>query len=472
MHRVLACRWLAAGGAAIASTMSIPVYAKEKKKISMAELKAHDNSKTGVWVSYKNKVYDVTGFIDQHPGGKERIMMAAGGAIDPYWNLYQQHLTPEVRAILEEQTVVGELEVDESCEISLEDPFRNDPERHPALIVQKDKPFNAEPPLALLRDHWVTPETLHYKRNHMPVPPNRESFTFQGDTIVISDLSKSFQETTLTVTLQCGGNRRKEMDAVEPTQGLKWGPGVISTSQWTGIKLSDFLQAHGIDKTSGKHLCFSGSDQPYDASLSIEHALDPNKEVLLAYKMNGKDIPADHGRPLRLIVPGVIGARNVKWVDKVYISDEPAKSTWQRGPAYRKYSPKIKNVKETVKEPDAAAIYDMPVQSVICVIDSEQDEVRGLAWSGGGRRITKVEVSLDKGETWQSATLEQGSNQPSGRAWAWTFWSFDADEMMDNCTEVWSRATDEKGNAQPLDIRCIWNFRGILNNSVHRKVVR
>lgn len=447
------------------------VFKKEKKSfleentISISELKKH-NTKKDAWVAYKGKVYDITDFIEKHPGGVNKIMLAAGGNIEPFWNMYQQHLTNNIFDILNSY-YIGELETLQE-EVIYQDLYKNDPKRHPALKIHQNKPFNAEVPMELLRHEWITPNALHYVRNHMPVPKLYENIVLTVDNkefeINIEEMKKKFESISLYVTLQCGGNRRDEFNKTETVQGIKWKAGVISNSKWTGIPLKTFLESFGVnlEKHKGMHVCFQGADMPFDASLKVEYALDANKQVLIAYKMNDDDILPDHGFPLRLVVPGVVGARSVKWLNKISISSEEAESTWQRGPAYKKYKPHIKDAQQAQAVIDAPSVYEMPVQSIISSVD--EGEVLGIAWSGGGKKIIKVEISVDDGKTYIEADLMEGKNQEYGKAWAWTFWEAEIPEGL-IYNNVRSRATDEDGNIQPSDIKDIWNFRGILNNS-------
>uniref|UniRef100_A0A0K0D854 Cytochrome b5 heme-binding domain-containing protein n=1 Tax=Angiostrongylus cantonensis TaxID=6313 RepID=A0A0K0D854_ANGCA len=116
-------------------------------------------------------VYDVTDFVASHPGG-DKILLAAGGSVEPFWALYAQHKTKEVMEILEELRI-GNLdpkEVETTKQMDVSDPFSTDPERHPALIVNQQRPFNAETPPVLIMDHFLTPNDLFFVRNHMPVP--------------------------------------------------------------------------------------------------------------------------------------------------------------------------------------------------------------------------------------------------------------------------------------------------------------
>ena len=201
--------------------------------------------------------------------------------------------------------------------------------------------------------------------------------------------------------------------------------------------------------------------------------------------------------PLRAVVPGVLGARSVKWVTRVVASSEPAHSNWQRGFPYKGMSPNLRDFKGV--DPDTLpTVYEMPVQSAIvshtagATVDAGATaevracwlglapwsltllylQVSGYAWSGGGRNIARVDVSADGGKTWTTAQLGQGSEQQFGQAWAWTFWSADVDVPAGDSAELVCKAIDVSMNSQPDSPKGIWNLRGILNNSWHRVPVQ
>ena len=144
--------------------------------------------------------------------------------------------------------------------------------------------------------------------------------------------------------------------------------------------------------------------------------------------MNDKDIPIDHGFPLRLIAPGVLGARNVKWLARIVLSDEESQSHWQRKD-YKSFSPNVDW--DNVDFDSAPSIQEMPIQSAICepkegqtvkVSDRETIEVNGYAWSGGGRKVIRVDVSGDGGHNWVTAQLKQ-EDSPLNRTYSWTLWT-------------------------------------------------
>ena len=228
----------------------------------------------------------------------------------------------------------------------------------------------------------------------------------------LEELKTKFEQHTLTVAIQCAGNRRDEMNGIKKVKGLTWAEGAIGNAKWTGVKLRDVLMAAGFKERSdytGKHIQFEGLDMdvskaPYGASISLSKALDPSSDVLIAFAMNGEDIPKDHGYPVRIIIPGVVGARQVKWLSKIVIADEESRCHWQRND-YKGFSPSTDW--DTVDFTTMPSIQDLPVQSAICeplngtLLEEGTEEftVKGYAWSGGGRGIVRVDVSPDGGES-------------------------------------------------------------------------
>lgn len=468
----------------------LPIYTQE-------EVAKHHSSAKGVWVTYKGGVYDITDFVSLHPGG-DKILLAAGGALEPFWALYAVHNQEHVLEMLS-QYKVGELrEEDRTLDSSSLDPYAKDPPRHPVLRVNSQKPFNAEPPTQILTENFITPSAFFFKRNHLPVPQVDPS-TYQleirglpGGTVSLSleDLKSRFPKHTVTATLQCAGNRRSEMNQVKLVKGLNWGIAAISNATWAGPRLRDVLLYAGY-KSRGKaqHVHFEGLDKDvtgttYGASIPLGKALSEEGDVILAYEMNGEDLPADHGFPVRVVVPGVVGARNVKWLGKIVLSEVESSSHWQQND-YKGFSPGTDW--DTVDFKSAPAIQELPVQSAItwppegAVLDHSLGEVtvKGYAWSGGGREIVRVDVSLDGGKTWQVAKLQGGEGEaldpspPPGRAWAWKLWELSA--PLPNGTqemEIICKAVDSSYNVQPDSVAPIWNLRGVLSNAWHRVKVK
>ncbi|XP_052525757.1 sulfite oxidase, mitochondrial [Tympanuchus pallidicinctus] len=463
---------------AAAAAPSYPRYTRE-------EVGRHRSPEERVWVTHGTDVFDVTDFVELHPGGPDKILLAAGGALEPFWALYAVHGEPHVLELLQ-QYKVGELSPDEAPPApDAQDPFAGDPPRHPGLRVNSQKPFNAEPPAELLAERFLTPNELFFTRNHLPVPvvePSSYRLRVDGPggrtlSLSLDELRSRFPKHEVTATLQCAGNRRAEMSHVRPVKGLPWDIGAISTARWGGARLRDVLLHAGFpEERQGEwHVCFEGLDAdpggaPYGASIPYGRALSPAADVLLAYEMNGAELPRDHGFPLRVVVPGVVGARSVKWLRRVAVSPAESPSHWQQND-YKGFSPCVDW--DTVDYRTAPAIQELPVQSAVtqprpgAAVPPGELTVKGYAWSGGGREVVRVDVSLDGGRTWKVARLA-GEKAPLGRAWAWALWELTVPVAAGTELEIVCKAVDSSYNVQPDSVAPIWNLRGVLSTAWHR----
>ncbi|KAM3570199.1 hypothetical protein VYU27_007723, partial [Nannochloropsis oceanica] len=245
------------------------------------------------------------------------------------------------------------------------------------------------------------------------------------------------------------------------------------------------------DEVGLAHVHFVGLDtdmskQTYEASIPINKALDRRGDVLLAFEMNGEPIPRDHGYPVRAVVPGTVGARNVKWVGKVLASKTESQGFWQQRD-YKNFSPSTDW--ENVDFDRAPAIQDMPIQSAIAAIEGGLEEggddeeegvgsltIKGYAYSGGGRGVARVDISIDGGKTWEVADIKQGGwkHGDYARTWTWALWEHHVPEAKLKGLEeadICVKATDTSYNVQPERIEPYWNLRGVLANSWARQKV-
>jgi sulfite oxidase len=457
-------------------------------------------------------VYDITDFIEQHPGG-EVILRACGGSIDAYWKLFSIHQKPEVYDILKDMYIgqIDERDLNSSGQINWEvlgdkakdyvvdDLFQHDPKRDPSLIYQTEKPCNAETPGNLLTD-FLTPLRLFFVRNHFWVPRDGEapgSLTIglsDGEemTYSLDDLKSKFKEHTITVTLQCSGNRRSHMSksALGKTSGLQWDIGAIGTAEFSGVRLRDVLKDAGYcvegdcpapkqcaTDDCDKHVEFTSPSDTYAVSIPLQTAINPQADVLLAWDMNGEPINRDHGGPIRAVVPGTTAARSVKWLGKVSIGCDESASQWQQRD-YKCFGPNVKQTQLKGEDwEEAQAIQETPVQSAITNIlkanGNNKTTVQGFAYSGGGRSIVRVDVSADGGKTWKQADLHKDQAKGS-RRWAWTMWSIQwpKDEIKPGQeTEFVVKAVDDSYNTQPETFEGTWNFRGLCANAWYRITV-
>jgi sulfite oxidase len=478
----------AAGG----PTFSAGEYRADLPTFPEAEVLQHGPTASRVWVTYRAGVYDVTDFVDKHPGGRNRIMLAAGASIEPFWRQFSIHNHDEVRKILEGQRIGNLKEFDpvaaaakqEQAEREAQRMWDEEPKRHPALTVKSAKPFNAETPAAAMTGASVVANEIFYVRNHMPVPDiDASNFCLEvrGEGLksrchTLEDLKRKFTQHTVESSIQCGGNRRSDAAKAGPVKGLSWTGGAIGNASWRGVWLRDVIEeaADGEASHLSGHVKFGGADRDaaskFEVSIPVPHAMDPDRDVLIAYEMNGEQLPRDHGYPLRAVVPGVVGVRNCKWLTSVTVDREESQSDWQQ----RDY----KNFPSWLKgpEPGYDSVYDMPIQSQITEATRDGDEVtvKGYAYCGGGRGVQRVEVSSDGGRVFERAARldDCGIQQPKGKRWAW--YQFEssftlpgelgkkAADTVEPVADICARAISGTHDVQP-PIAAL-NFRGLLYN--------
>jgi len=397
---------------------------------------------------------------------------------------------------------------------------RNTPDRwiprDPRLIrLTGVHPFNVEPPLSDLFDEgFLTSPELFFVRNHGYVPkvPDEDltnwEFTVEGMVkhpfkLTLKDLLKLYESKTYPVTLVCAGNRRKEQNVVRKTKGFSWGAAGVSTALFTGVVMADLLKT-ASPMRGARYVCMEGADKLpngcYGTSVKLNSALDPNKGMMLAYKMNGEMLQPDHGRPLRAVIPGQIGGRSVKWLKRLIITSEPS-DNW-----YHIYDnrvlPTMVSPEESSNNPrwwtdERYAIHDLGTNSATAYPEHGEQlaligapefyRVKGYAYAGGGRRVTRVELTLDKGKTWRLANIDYAEDQyrEAGprelfggtldmewreTCFCWCLWDLDLPvSALADAQDICVRAMDESMNVQPRDM--YWSVLGMMNNPWYRVTI-
>jgi sulfite oxidase len=270
---------------------------------------------------------------------------------------------------------------------------------------------------------------------------------------------------------------------LKEVNGIDWYDGAVMNCKWRGPLLKDVLEKATIDlpkdQYANAHVAFACHQTQcqdadwYGASIPLSRALKDTSRIMLALEMNDEPLPANHGAPVRVVTPGIAGARSVKWLDRIVVQLEECENYYQQHD-YKILPPEAKD-KESAELwwGKVPAIQDMPINSVIGVPkgDSkvERDgngcvEVRGYALpSGANGPVTKVEVSGDGGKSWTDAEiLEVPDTQGAELKWAWSLWRASVKIEPGRGKTILSRATDSKGNTQA---KCPeWNYRGVAYN--------
>lgn len=286
-------------------------------------------------------------------------------------------------------------------------------------------------------------------------------------TFSIADLQKAFPVVTMAGMVECAGAGRSNY--VPRASGTPWGAtGGMGCPQWTGVRLRDVLEAAGLGGKAA-HVAGQGGDPgavataaPVIRSIPMAKAMDEN--TLVAWGMNGGPLPAVHGFPLRLLVPGWVGSASTKWLHTLTVLDAPFKGTYMNN-SY--VTPKYP-VKPGEKMPaDTVSTQAWPIKSMITspAPDSshkgnQQITVRGKAWVGEGR-VSHVDVSWDEGVTWHRASLKRAKDK-----YAWSTFSYEFQPQRFGYVTFLARATDDRGNMQP--VTPLWNPLGYFWNGIHR----
>jgi sulfite oxidase len=341
------------------------------------------------------------------------------------------------------------------------------------LIVHEEEPFNAETGLAALAEGPVTATDAFYVRGHGAVPEvdagewrlRVRGLVERELDLSLTTLREAFVERAVTATLQCAGNRRAGLMAVRDIPGeAPWGPGATGTAVWAGVALADVL---GLARPlrAAAHVAFVGADvcpeatpaQRFGGSVPLDKACRP--EVLLARAMNGAPLPPVHGGPLRVVVPGYIGARSVKWLERIEVRATPWEGYFQHV-AYRLLPA------DATPGPGAGMALGLVALNadVLSPADGQTVaagavEVRGYAFAGGERHVARVDVSLDHGATWSQAELLDDLGR-----WAWRHWRTTV-QLTPGEHDILVRAWDSSAATQPEDEAALWNPKGYANNA-------
>jgi len=325
-------------------------------------------------------------------------------------------------------------------------------------IVRCEQPLNLEMPFEQL-DGFITPTEAFYVRTHFPIPEidkNKWRLRVEGEVkrpfeLGYDELLK-LEARKIPVTLECAGNNR---DFLEPkVKGVQWGLGAVGNAEWTGVPLSILLDRAGANSGTGE-VILEGADggkledpKSPTGELRFARSIPLTKaraDVLLAYKMNDVDLPAQHGFPLRAIVPGWYAMASIKWLKRIIVTDKPFNGYYQTlDYAYWKRRGEIADL-VPLSEIAIKAEIARPAEGEIISAHSKV-RIHGAAWTSDDE-ITKVEVSTDGGSAWSEAKLVGVAKRN-----AWRLWEFDWKTPSEpGKQKLIVRATDSQGRTQPIE---------------------
>jgi len=325
-------------------------------------------------------------------------------------------------------------------------------------IVRSEDPLNLEMPFEKL-DGFITPTEAFYVRTHFPIPKidkNKWRLRVEGEVkkpfeLGYDELLK-LKSRKIPVTLECAGNNR---NFLEPkVKGVQWGLGAVGNAEWTGVRLSILLDRAGVHSGAGEVILEGADGGKLDdpkgpaGELKFARSIPLTKaraDVLLAYKMNEVDLPAQHGFPLRAIVPGWYAMASIKWLERIIVTNKPFTGYYQTlDYAYWKRRGEIADL-VPLSEIAIKAEIARPAQGEIISANSKV-RIHGAAWTSDDE-ITKVEVSTDGGSVWSEAKLIGAAKRN-----AWRLWEFNwKTPSKPGKQKLIARATDSQGRTQPIE---------------------
>jgi sulfite dehydrogenase len=364
---------------------------------------------------------------------------------------------------------------------SVELPFANGrrnlvafPEKRP-LIVLTSRPPQLETPFEVFNEGLITPNDAFFVRYHnagipTSIDADKHVIKIGGNAagkpyeLSLADMRTQFKPIEYLAVNQCSGNSRG-LFSPRVTGGQLFN-GAMGNARWVGVALKDVL-ARAELKGSARQVTFNGLDQAllgggdFIKSIDVNHAMDG--EVMIAYQMNGSDIPFLNGYPVKLIVPGYYGTYWVKHLSEIGVVDQTFEGFWMK-PAYR-----IPDNDCACVEPGTAPTATRPigrfnVRSFITSVKDgsrlragQQAVVRGIAFDGG-QGIREVAYSSDGGQSWRGAKLGADMGRYSFREFTFGF------TPQKGSHDLRVRAWNRSGQSQPME--ALWQPAGYMRNVV------
>ncbi len=349
------------------------------------------------------------------------------------------------------------------------------PEKRP-MITYSDRPPLLEAPLSVFTQEF-TPNDQFFVRWHLPDIPTHidpDTYTIHINGMVkrelkisIADLKRDFEQVEVNAVVQCGGNSRSSFTPIPG--GIQWGSGAMGCAKWKGVRLKDILDKAGLLE-GAKWIGFNGREKAaYYKTPNFVRELEIaelDDHVIVAYEMNGEDLPYLNGYPLRLVLPGYYSDSWVKMLSNITVTDK-YKSLFFMDKAYR-----IADNECECETPEKLAkktkpITVMNVKSVIGypendakIYHNSEVVVRGVAWDGG-YGINKVMISLDDGKTWEEAQLKEDNGRYAYRAFRFGFKPKKFGKM-----NIMAKAINSLGEEQPFSKDIGWNRGGYKYNGI------
>jgi DMSO/TMAO reductase YedYZ molybdopterin-dependent catalytic subunit len=357
----------------------------------------------------------------------------------------------------------------------------------PRLDVMSPKPLVLSTPVHLLNKDRITDKSILFIRNiqDLDIGMTMEPVPLDGWEIELTGLIRPFrvklkatdlpdmEQVEYEMILQCSGNERNEYGGIK---GTPWNQGGVGNVKFAGVPIKAILEKHGVEiDPQVKYITAEGHDGPMgEEKPDLEHSIpveDVVERGIIALRLNGEPLPGIHGGPVRLVIPGLFGTMQIKWLSRLRFETAESPNFYHATEYRMPYTRMEPGSKFRFTLENSRPTWDIKLMSYIldplpgAKLKAGPITISGVAYNDGKAAIESVLISVDKGKSWTPAEFEVPESP-----YSWYEWKTER-TLEPGTHEIWARATDLLGRSQPLDGKIFWNpngyeWTGIFKNEV------
>ena len=358
----------------------------------------------------------------------------------------------------------------------------------PRLEVMNAVPLVLSTPVSLLAENRITDKSVLFIRNiqDLDIGMTMEPVPLEDWEIELTGLIRPYRvvfkatdllemdQVEYEMILQCSGNGRNEYGGIE---GTKWNQGGVGNVRFAGVPIKAILEKHGVEiDPQVKYITAEGFDGPMGSEKpDLEHSIpvsDVIERGIIALKLNGEPLPGIHGGPVRLVIPGLFGTMQIKWLTRLRFDTAETPNFYHATEYRMPYACMAPGTKFKFTLENSRPTWDIRLMSYIldplpgAKLKAGPVSISGIAYNDGKAAIESVLISVDKGKSWTPAEFDVPES-----LYSWYEWKTEK-TLEPGTHEIWARAIDFLGRSQPLDGKIFWNPNGYEWTGIFKNEVR